>query len=146
MESNPRPSGLYHSATTNYEWVSIISGTGAAIGTAVLVARCTNIFWESVHKISHSWVDVMFSASFYLESCMWPDAISWWIRQPVCNKVGANRRCWWPVGPKLVFDQRAAPVPKIWDGSLHAIACLSSPTFTNERSYTVSYYKFNIRW
>jgi hypothetical protein len=23
------------------------------------------------------------------------------------------RGCWWPVGPKLVFDQMAAPVPEI---------------------------------
>jgi hypothetical protein len=25
------------------------------------------------------------------------------------------RRWWWPVGPKLVFDQMAAPVPEIKD-------------------------------
>jgi hypothetical protein len=26
---------------------------------------------------------------------------------------------WWPVGPKLVFDQMAAPVPEFKDGSLY---------------------------
>jgi hypothetical protein len=27
------------------------------------------------------------------------------------------RECWWPVGPKLAFDQKAVPVPEIigWD-------------------------------
>jgi hypothetical protein len=29
------------------------------------------------------------------------------------------RRQWWPVGPKLVFDQMPTPVPEIMDGSLH---------------------------
>jgi hypothetical protein len=30
---------------------------------------------------------------------------------------GLLRGRWWPVGPKLVFDQMAAPVPEIMDGS-----------------------------
>jgi hypothetical protein len=28
---------------------------------------------------------------------------------------------WWPVGPKLVFDQMAAPVPEIMDGPLYSL-------------------------
>jgi hypothetical protein len=28
---------------------------------------------------------------------------------------GLHRGWWWPVGPKLVFDQMAAPVPEIMD-------------------------------
>jgi hypothetical protein len=31
---------------------------------------------------------------------------------------------WWPVGPKLVFDQMAAVVPKIMDGSLYTIQAI----------------------
>jgi hypothetical protein len=36
---------------------------------------------------------------------------------------GANTRCilwgwWWPIGPELVFDRMAAPVPEIMDDSL----------------------------
>jgi hypothetical protein len=41
---------------------------------------------------------------------------------------------WWPVGPKLVFDQMAAPVPEIMDGSLYAVKiyCLiQNWTFVN---------------
>jgi hypothetical protein len=47
--------------------------------------------------------------------------------------------------PKLFFGQMAAPVPEIADGSLHAISSLPSLTFTNGRSYTVFYSKFNLR-
>jgi hypothetical protein len=36
----------------------------------------SNISWESVHKILHSWVDVLIFTSFYLESCVWLDVIS----------------------------------------------------------------------
>jgi hypothetical protein len=32
---------------------------------------------------------------------------------------GLLRGWWWPVGPKLVFDQMAAPVPEIINGSLY---------------------------
>jgi hypothetical protein len=36
----------------------------------------TIISWESVYKISYSWVDMlMFYVLFYLESCIWPDVI-----------------------------------------------------------------------
>jgi hypothetical protein len=41
----------------------------------------TSISSESVYIISRSWVDVLIVTSFYLESCLWPDAISRWIRQ-----------------------------------------------------------------
>jgi hypothetical protein len=66
--------------------LSIISGIAAAACTAVVVTQCnvddsTNISWDSVYKISHSWVDVLIFMSFYLEFCIWRDAISQWIRQ-----------------------------------------------------------------
>jgi hypothetical protein len=32
--------------------------------------------WEAVYKFSLSWVDVMIFTSIYLESFVWPDAIS----------------------------------------------------------------------
>jgi hypothetical protein len=32
---------------------------------------------------------------------------------------GLLRGWWWEVGPKLVFDQMASPVPEIMDGSLY---------------------------
>jgi hypothetical protein len=32
-----------------------------------------------------------------------------------CRRRGLLRGWWWPVGPKLVFDQMAAPVPEIMD-------------------------------
>jgi hypothetical protein len=32
---------------------------------------------------------------------------------------------WWPIGPKLILDQMAAPVPEIGDGSMYkGTACL----------------------
>jgi hypothetical protein len=34
------------------------------------------------------------------------------------------RGWWWPVGPKLVFEQMAASVPEITDGSLYfCVSC-----------------------
>jgi hypothetical protein len=33
----------------------------------------TCISWESVYKISRSWVDVLIFAPFYMKSCIWPD-------------------------------------------------------------------------
>jgi hypothetical protein len=30
---------------------------------------------------------------------------------------GLLKKCWWPVGPKLLFDQMAARVPEIMDDS-----------------------------
>jgi hypothetical protein len=40
-----------------------------------MVDDSTSISWESVYNISHSWMDVLIFMSFYLESCVWPDAI-----------------------------------------------------------------------
>jgi hypothetical protein len=42
---------------------------------------------------------------------------------------GPLRRWLWPVGPKLVFEQMAAPVPEVMNGSLYIIKtsiCLCS--------------------
>jgi hypothetical protein len=64
--------------------VPIISWTGVAICTAVadaVVDDSTSIAWESVYKIPRSWVDVLIFLSSYLELCIWPVAISQWIRQ-----------------------------------------------------------------
>jgi hypothetical protein len=54
-----------------------------------MVDDSTNISWKLVRKISSSWVDVVIM-SFYLESWIWPEAISWWIWQRVCTKFCAN--------------------------------------------------------
>jgi hypothetical protein len=35
----------------------------------------TTISWETMYKIEWSWLDVLICTSFYLESCIWPDAI-----------------------------------------------------------------------
>jgi hypothetical protein len=35
------------------------------------------------------------------------------------RRRGLVRQWWWPEGPKLVFDQMAAPVPEIMNGSLY---------------------------
>jgi hypothetical protein len=37
---------------------------------------------------------------------------------------GLLREWWWPVDPKLVFDQLAASVPEIMDGSLYTAPVL----------------------
>jgi hypothetical protein len=44
-----------------------------------------------VYKISRSWVDVLILISFYFESCIWPDAISPWIRQSNRIKLVMNK-------------------------------------------------------
>jgi hypothetical protein len=49
-----------------------------------------SVSWELVYKISCNWRKCWSSTSFYLESCIWPDAISRWIRQRVCIKFYAN--------------------------------------------------------
>jgi hypothetical protein len=36
-----------------------------------------------------------------------------------CMRKGTASRAWWPVGPKLVFHDMAAPVPEIMDVSLY---------------------------
>jgi hypothetical protein len=47
------------------------------------------------------------------------------IERPPCwhnwgdeGRIAGGRR-WWPIGPKLVFNQMEAPVPEIMDGSLY---------------------------
>jgi hypothetical protein len=55
-----------------------------------MIDDSTSIFWESVYKILCSLVDVLIFMSFYLELCIWPDEILWWIRQRVCIKFCAN--------------------------------------------------------
>jgi hypothetical protein len=74
---------MYVYVVSMYECIYIISGTGSAICTSVVVAMVddsTGISWESVYKILLSWVDVLiFFTLFYLELCIWPDAISRWI-------------------------------------------------------------------
>jgi hypothetical protein len=35
--------------------------------------------------------------------------------------IGLLRERWWPLGPKLIFDQMAAPVPDIMDGYLYIV-------------------------
>jgi hypothetical protein len=37
------------------------------------------------------------------------------------RRRGLLRGWWWPVGPKLIFEQTAAPVPEIIDSSLYAL-------------------------
>jgi hypothetical protein len=48
----------------------------------------------------------------------------------VVHKCGRRllRGWWWPVGPKLVFDQMAAPVSEIMDGPLYVskIVCYTN--------------------
>jgi hypothetical protein len=49
--------------------------------------------------MSRSWVEVLNILSFYLESCIWPDAISRWIQQRVCINLvqiseNVRRRPW----------------------------------------------------
>jgi hypothetical protein len=39
------------------------------------------------------------------------------------------RKRWWPVGPKLVFDQIASPVMEIMDGPLYAQKKRGHPCF-----------------
>jgi hypothetical protein len=84
------PCHILPTSSSNYIWwsirLSIISGIAAAICTAVVVAQCnvddsTSISWDSVYKISPSWADMLIFMSFYLESCIWRDALSQWIRQ-----------------------------------------------------------------
>jgi hypothetical protein len=65
----------------SYEVVSIVSRAGAATYRAAeqrdaAADNSTSIYFESVNRISRSWVDVLIFKPFYLESCMWPDAIS----------------------------------------------------------------------
>jgi hypothetical protein len=52
----------------------------------------TSISWESVHNISRSLAVVLILTSFYLESFIWPDAISGWIQLRVCIALCANDR------------------------------------------------------
>jgi hypothetical protein len=64
-------------ALRKYE--AVISGTGAAICTAVLVARCNvddSTLGVSVQDFTHLVERDDFLRSFYLKSCIWPDAIS----------------------------------------------------------------------
>jgi hypothetical protein len=61
-----------------HKGLSIISWTGAALSTAVVIVRyngSSSISWESVYKISRSWVEVLIIMS-YSETCICPDAIS----------------------------------------------------------------------
>jgi hypothetical protein len=60
------------------EEASIVSATGTDICIAVLktVDDIISIYWKSVYKISRIWLGVVIFTSFYLESRIWPDAIS----------------------------------------------------------------------
>jgi hypothetical protein len=56
----------------------------------------TSISWESVYKISHSWVDVLIFMYFYLESCIWPDAIyDWSASECTSNLLPMSEKVWW---------------------------------------------------
>jgi hypothetical protein len=59
-----------------------------------MVDHNTLISWETVHKISHSWVDMLIFYVFFFGggggSCMWSDAISRWIHQSNSIKFCAN--------------------------------------------------------
>jgi hypothetical protein len=71
------------------EGIFIISGTSAAAVRQYLIVL-TYLGSHCLYKISRSWVDMLIFMSFYLESCIWPDAILRWIWQRVCIKFCAN--------------------------------------------------------
>jgi hypothetical protein len=92
------PQMFWQMSHTTWRPGCLIFGTGAAIRTTVVVVQCNSrlfvlAYLESQHTKFHAagWT-CWFFMSFYLESCIWLDVISQWIRHQVSVRFCVNLR------------------------------------------------------